>query len=101
MAIKLVCGNNGTTYYFHNMKDCEAFKHVFKDHWCNVSWKSPEEIPDNKVPEKSRKYMNEDPKARANCDLGPMFGMLRDQGIRRTSEQDAALKRYAAGDFSD
>ena len=67
-----------TVFYFRNMQDCEAFMHVFKDHWCNVEWNEAIERPD--FPEMSRyqrEALNKDPKERAESNLSRGFNLDR------------------------
>lgn len=57
-------------FYFHNMNDCNIFMHVFKDHWCNVKWEMPIELPDNtKIPDYKRRDMDKNAKERAERSL--------------------------------
>lgn len=69
MAIKLTSKNKARNvdFYFNNIKDCEIFKSVFKDHWCNVTWEEPVEV--NSVPYEKSEYINDDPKKRAEDNL--------------------------------
>ena len=65
-------------FYFKNMNDCVAFMHVFKDHWCNVPWKEPIEIPDDtNITKVQREMMNLDPRIRADKNLSWGFNALR------------------------
>ena len=47
--IKLTSKNklHNISFYFNNIEDCNKFLYVFKNHWCNVKWEKPEEIPNN------------------------------------------------------
>lgn len=70
----------GGIFYFHNMNDCNKFKHVFKDHWCNVKWKPP--VEKDNFPECSsngRKNMDEDPVKRAEDSLSWGFNLVKDK----------------------
>lgn len=57
-------------FYFHNMKDCNEFIYVFKDHFCNIEWSEPKEFPDNSILLSSeREAMDIPPKERAERNL--------------------------------
>lgn len=78
--------------YFHNMDDCKRFLYVFKNHWCNVRWKEPIEIPDNtKISEYRRKDMDKDPEERAERDLKWGFGFAKMEGTDVTTIEQAAF----------
>ena len=68
-------------FYFHNMNDCNAFKEVFRNHWCNIRWEKPVEIPnDTKIEYNKRKAMDKDPKQRAESNLSWGFSLEKGEG---------------------
>lgn len=73
-----------TPFYFKDIKDCNIFKHVFKDYWCNIPFDPPEEIPDNTDIGDMRKYLNMDPKERAlnNLSWGNSLVKFHDIDVR-------------------
>lgn len=80
-------------FYFHNVKDCREFMDVFKDHWCNVPWKEPIEIPDDTyISSEERRYMDKSPKKRAEDNLSWGFSLERRLGICLTNEQNDFVK---------
>lgn len=82
-----------SVFYFRTLDDCRKFLYVFKDHWCNVKWKTPVEVPDDiKLPEARRDLLDMDPKKRAEANLSWGFNHARlhgDGGL--TSEQQREL----------
>ena len=58
--IKLTSKNklHNVSFYFNDMKDCNKFLYVFKNHWCNVKWENPVEISNNTpIPDYYRRYL--------------------------------------------
>ncbi len=85
----------GGIFYFHNMKDCEDFLYVFKDHWCNVPWEEPILIPDDEnIGSNNRKYMDIPPKERAEDNLSWGFSLVKRLGIDLTKEQSNFIKSF-------
>lgn len=77
-------------FFFRTMRDCRAFMHAFKDHWCNVPWKPPVEAPD--FPEMSapqRTAMDKDPRQRAEDSLSWGFALVRSRRGGDTGAQSA------------
>ena len=92
--VKLEAENTmfGGVFYFHNMEDCTEFMHVFKDHWCNVTWKKP--VKSDNFPEMTstqRKLMDEDSKMRAMDNLGWGHNYVKRMGIDLTSQQKSIV----------
>lgn len=84
-----------SAFYFHTMSDCQAFLHVFKDHWCNVPWKAPVEATD--FPEASvydREVMDKDPRQRADSNLSWGFNLVQSHGIDDTNKQKAFVNVF-------
>ena len=82
----------GGAFYFYNMADCEAFMYVFKDHWCNVPWRAPVEVPDwTDITDSQRKAMDKNPKQRAESNLSWGFSLCRALGIDLNDDQKVCL----------
>jgi hypothetical protein len=65
-------------FYFRNMKDCQIFLGVFKNHWCNVPWDEPVEIPKNtEIDRLDRVLMSMDPAERADSNLSWGFNLAK------------------------
>lgn len=81
------------TRYFKTIEDCNKYLYVFKDHWCNVPWKDPEEITgfDAKA---SVEAIN-DPIEIANGDLGWGFNNCDLNNIEETKEQRDLVSKIA------
>lgn len=87
----------GGIFYFHNMKDCKDFLYVFEDHFCNVPWKAPIELPDNTyVNSNVRRSMDKPPKKRAEDSLSWGFNLVRRLGIGMTNEQNDFIESMVA-----
>lgn len=72
---------NKPVFYFRTRDDCNKFLNVFKDHWCNIRWKDPVEIPYNtKLSSYDEKTLDEDPKKRAESNLSWGFNLARYYG---------------------
>lgn len=83
----------GGVFYFHNMKDCEDFMYVFEDHFCNVPWKQPVEMPDTTpIRFEEKKDMNKPPRERAESNLSWGFNLTHRLGIGLTDEQNDFVK---------
>lgn len=83
---------NYEVLYFHNMKECNEYLYVFNDHWCNVPWKSPVEIPDDAdIPYQDRACMDMPPKKRAEADLSWGFSLVKSLEIELNYEQNKVL----------
>lgn len=82
-------------FYFKNIDDCNEFKQVFKDHWCNIRWEEPVEIHDNtKISDGERKQMNRNPKERAESDLSWGFSLEKGEGWDKlNSHQNTFVNR--------
>lgn len=81
------------TFYFTSMENCNKFKYVFEDHWCNVPWDDPIELPDY-YPLSSywREHINDDPKKLAEDNLMWGFQNCKFNGYDKlTSEQQLLL----------
>ena len=77
-------------FYFHDMGDCEKFKRVFENHWCNLEWSAPEVA--DMFPGMTKddiEDMDKHPKKRAEDDLSWGFAHQKD-GL--TSEQKAFVE---------
>lgn len=80
-------------FYFHTMEDCNTFKNVFVDHWCNVPWKDPVEIPDDYPIDLAHKtYMDKDPKTYAELNLSWGFSLVKRLGIGQTNDQGSFVQ---------
>lgn len=87
----------GGIFYFHNMKDCKDFLYVFEDHFCNVPWKTPIELPDNTyVNSDVRRSMDEPPKKRAEDNLSWGFNLERRLSIGMTNGQNDFVESMMA-----
>ena len=86
---------NSDAFYFRTLDDCNKFLYVFKDHWCNVKWKSPVEVSDNISLSRFQRYaLDKDPKDRAQSNLSWGFNLARrhdDDKLNR--EQQIYLNR--------
>lgn len=71
MAVKLTAKDDWqrAEWYFKNLADCEEFKAVFRDHWCNIVWNPVEIVDTNKLTADQKRSMEKDPKERAQDDL--------------------------------
>lgn len=79
-------------FYFRSKKECDAFLWVFDDHWCNVPWKKPVEIPDNTpLNEYWKEHINDDPKKLAVEKLNWGFSNCKYNNIGRTASQQSFL----------
>lgn len=67
--VKLTCQNDGTYFLFNSKEDAEEFIHVFKDHWCNISWGVIEEAEKDDITSNKTKYIDLNPKERAEDNL--------------------------------
>lgn len=70
--VKLTAKNDWQrcAWYFHNMKQCEKFQKVFRDHGAYINWNNPIEAPS--FPEMDTNdyiEMDRKPKKRAEDDL--------------------------------
>ena len=80
-------------FYFHTMEDCNKFLYIFRDHWCNVPWKEPIEVPDDyPISARDQEVMDEDPKERAERDLSWGFSLVKRLEIRQTEKQNAFVE---------
>ena len=77
------------TFYFKNIEDCNKFLYVFKDHFCNVPWETPKEIPDNsiKLSENEKRTLDKDPVKRAQDNLSWGFSLCSYYKIGVSSDQ--------------
>lgn len=96
LGVKTERSNSKYVFYFHNMDDCNKFKYVFKNHWCNIKWEKPVEIPnDTKISEYDRKVMDKDPEERAESDLSWGFSLEKyEEWDKRTSSQNAFINSF-------
>lgn len=79
------------TFHFRTMDDCKKFMYVFQDHWCNIPWEDPVEIPDYTKINDDR-YIDADPVARAEDNLSWGFSALRFHNMDTlTGEQQSML----------
>jgi hypothetical protein len=70
-----------SVFYFRTLDDCRKFLYVFKDHWCNVKWKPPVEVPDGtSISSTQRAQIGVDPKKRAEANLSWGFNYARLHG---------------------
>lgn len=91
------CANSREVFYFHNMSDCKDFLYVFKDHWCNVPWKTPIEIPDDTyITSKERVCMDKPPKKRAEDNLSWGFSLVRLLGIELNKNQSTFVSSFCS-----
>lgn len=68
----------GSVFYFKTINDCKKFMYVFENHWCNIDWEEPEEVPDDvNMSYYQRKLLDKDPKDRAESNLNWGFQLLR------------------------
>lgn len=74
-------------FYFWNIRDCNKFKYVFANHWCNVDWNKVEQIPDSELSNLSefhRNSMDEDPEERGRKALDWGFNSYMKQHSERS-----------------
>lgn len=91
------CANNREVFYFHNMSDCKEFLYVFKDHWCNVPWETPIEIPDDTyITSRERICMDKPPKKRAEDNLSWGFSLVRFLGIELNKNQLSFVSSFCS-----
>lgn len=78
-------------FHFRTMDDCKKFMYVFRNHWCNIPWEEPAEIPDyTKI--NDDQYIDVDPVARAMGNLTWGFSALRSHNMDTlTGEQQSVL----------
>ena len=81
------------TRYFKTIEDCNKYLYVFKDHWCNVPWKEPEEI--DRFDIKAATVLVNDPIKIANGDLGWGFNTCDLNNIGETKEQREFVSNIA------
>ena len=87
-------GRQNESFYFHTMQECKEFLYAFQDHWCNVPWKEPVEIPDTTVlPTGKARYMDIPPKTRADENLSWGFSLVRSLGIEDTAKQSQFIEQ--------
>jgi len=87
--IKLTSKNNWNkgVFYFRTMEDCNEFLYVFQDHFCNVPWNTPIEVPNTILLEQQQAIaMSASPKERAEKNLSWGFSIA---GTSLTSTQQA------------
>lgn len=90
--IKLQSKNkfNRGIFYFYTMEECNNFLYVFKDHFCNVKWEKPIELPEDTIIDTySKQMMDIPPKKRAENNLSWGFSVAGDE---LTAEQSAYVK---------
>lgn len=85
--IRIKESTTGREVYFRNEEDANAYLHVFKDHWCNLKWSLPVVVRDSRVPSKYTKYIDTDPKERAEADLSWGFALMERNNMMLSSEQ--------------
>lgn len=84
--------SNESSFFFYTMRDCKAFLHVFRDHWCNVPWKPPVEAQDfPEMPVSARSAMDKDPVKRAEGSLSWGFSLVKHHRIGATEKQNAFI----------
>ena len=75
-------------FYFRTMTECEIFMNVFRNHFCNVPWNTPKIIPDtSELSEYDLKYLNRDPKIRAESNLSWGFSLVKFNNIDLNEQQ--------------
>lgn len=75
-------------FFFRSLNDCETFKYVFKDHWCNVVWNNPEEGNfDKEMDEWDERLIDVDPKKRAENNLSWGFHLCENTGNDKLTEE--------------
>lgn len=83
----------GGTFYFHTIQDCNDFLYVFKDHWCNVPWEKPREVPnDFLIGENQRKSMDKPSKERAESNLLWGFSLVKRLNIDLFERQNLFVR---------
>lgn len=85
--IRIKESTTGREVYFRNEEDANAYLYVFKDHWCNLKWSLPVVVRDSRVPSKYTKYIDMDPKERAEADLSWGFAIMERNNMMLSSEQ--------------
>lgn len=78
-------------FIFKSMEDCEKFKHVFKDHFCNVPWNTPT-IVDEQIFLGTDYKIISDPKKAAEDNLSWGFSLCKFHKISETEEQLSFVK---------
>ncbi len=91
--IRIKESTTGREVYFRNEEDANAYLYVFKDHWCNLKWSLPVVVRDSRVPSKYTKYIDMDPKERAEADLSWGFAIIENKNIGLTSEQKRFVEK--------
>lgn len=82
-AVKLTVGSGADihTFWFKTITDCNAFKYVFKDHWCNINWNPIEIVTDPySIPNERYTHWDDDPKKRADDLLTWGFSWVKAHG---------------------
>ena len=88
IKLEAQCTTFGGIFYFHDMEDCDDFMYVFKDHWCNVPWKQPVEIPDDTcIDDYDINDMNKPAKERAEDNLSWGFNLVKHLEIGDSKDQ--------------
>ena len=83
--------DSNAEFLFKDMKSCGEFMNVFRDHWCNIVWNTPEQ--QDSFPEANteywKKHINDSPKVLADNNLSWGFSLLKDKGLDKelTPEQ--------------
>ena len=74
-------GWNDSIKYFNTIEECNEYMKVFKDHWCNIRWKTPVVVPDNtSLTDYEKSRLLKSPKERAESNLSWGFNMERFYG---------------------
>ena len=93
--VKLTTPDDTTAaFFFKDMNACNEFKYVFSNHWCNITWNTPEE--QEVFPEATtgywRDHINDDPKKLADKHL--MWGFSRLKFLGRDKELTASQSQF-------
>lgn len=80
-------------FIFKSMEDCEKFKYVFKDHWCNVPWLVPVFVDEQRYLTDIGEFkIIEDPVQAAEDNLSWGFSLCKRYKIEETDEQKAFVR---------
>lgn len=90
--VKLSCKGSNSVFYFNTMEDCDKYKAVFEDHWCNIPWNTPVEVDPIDVPDEDLALIANDPEVRADKNLPWGFNLTKSLGIGLTTEQKATVQ---------
>jgi hypothetical protein len=79
------------------MEECKKFMRVFSNHWCEIPWADPVELPDGMpLSDKHRNHMNLDPIKRAETNLNWGFRFVERHHLESKLELQCQVERMMA-----